>query len=460
MFPQFPVRNVGANRVALQGAFRPNGAAGIVAGSYKGLYDANSKVGYKVVRTSAGLYTVTFAQAYKSLEKFTAWARVADATATIVQGGDVNATALTAQIRVLQGGAASGGVTKMVPYDLLNARIVGKTKVVNLDVGSLTLGSTPPTIDSKAGGMAFDADAERAYGHWRVPDDWDGISDLTMTVVWHVQNGAAMGAGETAIIKSDVSCVAAGEDMDAGAAQALSVTKTAPGGGVAEDIEVRSDLTIDFDHATSPVAKGDTIWFALHRDKTTDTYAGDVVVTRVELRYTSFASIPIAVDGDGTQPYLRRINGATNAGFQLVWPAGCVDPVQLPPLIVPPDHDGAQNEAIKLLGLMSAANDTPTMGIGTYDGVGTVISDTSAAFSDAFAEKSATIAAGDVGTHPGVRNVILTPGAHATDDLYLMGVSWEYTSTETGSTFALADLAADVDNEIFFEAIFRTGQAP
>lgn len=98
-----PFRAVGKNRIVVAGSFRPNGGAGIVAGSTKGK-------GFSVAYSSTGLYLVTFADKVNDFDSCLTGLRCATATPTMVQAGDYDASAKTLQLRVLQ--AATGAVTE------------------------------------------------------------------------------------------------------------------------------------------------------------------------------------------------------------------------------------------------------------------------------------------------------------------------------------------------------------
>lgn len=83
--------------VIVSGRFAP---AGTGAPTYP---DSGKNRGWTVVRTSAGLFTVTFANfKWLSLEHSSFGVRVATAAATIVQGGDWSSSAGTLQIRLFQ----------------------------------------------------------------------------------------------------------------------------------------------------------------------------------------------------------------------------------------------------------------------------------------------------------------------------------------------------------------------
>jgi hypothetical protein len=110
----------------IHGRFRPNGGSGIVSGSTKGK-------GYSVARTSAGLYTVTFDDTYNELVSCKASVRVANASPTICQMGDWDATAKTLQIRVLQ--ASTGAVTLTKPKGTHNLDIAALREIFTNDIG-------------------------------------------------------------------------------------------------------------------------------------------------------------------------------------------------------------------------------------------------------------------------------------------------------------------------------------
>lgn len=92
--------------IRVSGRFRPNGATGIVAGSEVGK-------GWSVARSGEGVYLITFSQPYANLISYKFGVRVADATPTIVQGGDYSATAGTLQVRVLQESTGTLAVADM-----------------------------------------------------------------------------------------------------------------------------------------------------------------------------------------------------------------------------------------------------------------------------------------------------------------------------------------------------------
>ncbi len=436
---------VGNGMVQVNGSFRPKGTSAPVVVDGKR---------WSVVRTSVGLYTVTFGDKYVQLVEALAGARVADATGTLVQAGDFSAANKTLQIRTFRSGGSSSS-TKQLPLSITALRLASRAKIVNLmSMGGLTLGSTPPTLNGTVGGFAFDADAETAYLHFRVPEDWDGVSNITLRLVWHPEAGTAIGDTETVIWKTTHGCIAAGEAVDNGTEVVTSTTYTQSGAGT-DKAEIRTAVALAYDSGDQPISAGDTVYVMLQRDKTTDTYAADAVLTRVEVQYNTPLPLISAVEGVADGPYLARVNGATDPSFRVVWPAGDVTPVQFPALEWPPDVDGAADLTVSLKAGMSGAVDTPVIAVGAYEDVGdTNFGGNTAALAAAVAEKTVTLAAADFTGHPKTLNLLLTPGTHNTDAVYLYSAGLEYASLESDA-FVLADLADDADNVINFSCTFR-----
>jgi hypothetical protein len=440
------IKCLGQGHVMIEGSFRPKGTSAPVR------VDGH---GFTVARTSEGLYTVTLTESYVQMVRAVLGLRVADATATLVQAGDYVAADRTFQIRTLQAGAGSAR-SKAIQLPLTAARLASRLKTIHLaDAGALKVGSTPPTLDTTAGGWAFDADAELAYIRFRAPEDWDAASNLTLRLIWHPQAGSAIANAETVKWKVTRNSVAAGEAVDVGTEVVETVTYTQSGAGT-DKAEIRSDNALAYGDANQPIAAGDSVYLQLQRDKTGDTYAGDAVLLRVELAYQVPLPVVSAVEGNADGPYLARVNGATDPAFKLVWPAGDVTPVQLAPMSYPPDLDDAAAVTVNLLAKMSGATDTPVIAVGAYEGVGdTNAGGNTAALAAALAEKSVSIAHGDIGAHPKGLNILLTPGTHANDAVEVYAAWAEYQSTESPNAFALADLADDADNVVSFSLTMR-----
>lgn len=132
-------------------------------------------------------------------------------------------------------------------------------------------------------------------------------------------------------------------------------------------------------------------------------------------------------DGN-TAPSLARINGATDKALRLVWAASSSIEVQFAPFAYPGDLDDTAAVTVHFLAYMAGATDTPTLTVGYYEGIGdTDAGGATGALSASLAEVSRSIAAGDIGAHPKVANIVVTPGAHTTDALYIMAAWVEYT---------------------------------
>lgn len=133
-------------------------------------------------------------------------------------------------------------------------------------------------------------------------------------------------------------------------------------------------------------------------------------------------------DGN-TAPSLQRVNAATDKMPRLAWAASASDEIALPSFAYPPDLDDTADMTVHVLAAMAGATDTPTLTIGFFEGVGDTDAGgaTAAVSGTTVAEYTRTIAAADIGAHPKVAALTLTPGAHTTDILYVYGIWVEYT---------------------------------
>lgn len=87
------LKALGKGFKVIAGSFAPNGSSAIAATSRKG-------PGWSVARTSAGLFTITFTDAYIDMVSATASLQLATAADRIVQIGTYDSSARTLQIRV------------------------------------------------------------------------------------------------------------------------------------------------------------------------------------------------------------------------------------------------------------------------------------------------------------------------------------------------------------------------
>lgn len=136
----------------------------------------------------------------------------------------------------------------------------------------------------------------------------------------------------------------------------------------------------------------------------------------------------LLLDGN-TDPILQRINGATDKGVRIAWPASSVIEIQLPGFAYPPDLDDAANVEFHFLANMAGATDIPVVAVAYFEGIG----DTNAGGNSAavtgvtLTEYSVAITAANIGAHPNFANISLTPAAHTTDILYVYACWCEYT---------------------------------
>jgi len=129
-------------------------------------------------------------------------------------------------------------------------------------------------------------------------------------------------------------------------------------------------------------------------------------------------------------PQLERANGATDKALRVTWLAEAdEDEVQFPPVPMPADLNPAANATVHLLMAMEDTNDTPTVDVQVYDGLGDTEMGgaTGAVTGTAIAEYTVTIALANISGPPtGFFNIALVPAAHATDDMYLYAAWIEY----------------------------------
>lgn len=130
-----------------------------------------------------------------------------------------------------------------------------------------------------------------------------------------------------------------------------------------------------------------------------------------------------------TDPSVARVNGATDKMSRIVWGAASVIEVQFPPFAYPGDLDDTAAVTVHLIAAMAGATDSPTIAVSYWENTGDTNAggNTAAVTGTTLTEYSVTIAAGDVGAHPKVAAVGLTPAAHGTDALHLYAAWVEYT---------------------------------
>ena len=448
----YEVHCLSPERVLVHGSFRPQAAGALVAADTA----PTTRAGFSVARAGVGAYTVTFTEAWPDMDACFVSARKSDGTAMVCQGGDYSAANKTLQIRTLVAGAGSA-LVRTIPLDISSARAYTATKSIFIE--DLRVGSTPPTLDSVLFGWAFDADAEAIRCEAAVPEDWDGASNMTLRLHWH----ASATIDDTETMKWQVTwgTIDAGEAADNGTEVVSATTYTQSGAGTAKEY-FQTDLTIDFDDAGQPIAKGDLLTFLIQLDASNSTGvsvgSNDGVLVKVELRYTALDQPLTVNDSFSSGPYISRVNGTTDPSRRIVWPAGDVTPVQLPAFLWPSTLDGTENATIRLRAASSSTNDTPTIDCQFWESQGdTEAGAATAALSDTTANVTATVTAANISDTPTGLPVTLTlvPGTHNTDDVWVYGAEVTFTATDTPGALALADLSDDVDNRVSFLCIMK-----
>ena len=179
---------------------------------------------------------------------------------------------------------------------------------------------------------------------------------------------------------------------------------------------------------------------------TGDLAAGAVTAAKLATTLkTGFMPIPLAsfrevatnatinASGNGgllasdTTPIFERVNAATDKQLRVNWAAGNVDEI-VASFPYPPDLDDSAAVTVNLLMRMGGASDTPVVAVSYFEGVGdTNAGGNTTALSATVAQKTVTIAAGDVGAYPNMASIGIVPGTHATDAVWLYGAWIEYT---------------------------------
>lgn len=128
-----------------------------------------------------------------------------------------------------------------------------------------------------------------------------------------------------------------------------------------------------------------------------------------------------------TDPTFKRVNGATDKQLRIAWAATSVIPITWS-FAYPPDLDDTAAVTVNLFAGMAGATDTPVIAVSYWEGVGdTNAGGNTAALAATAAQKTVTIAAGDVGAYPKTASIDLIPAAHGTDAIYLYAAWIEYT---------------------------------
>lgn len=156
-----------------------------------------------------------------------------------------------------------------------------------------------------------------------------------------------------------------------------------------------------------------------------------VSIKLTDLRETDATNVPNLAGHGGilasdSTPALDYTNGDTDSTLQVLWVATNQDPVVFQ-FDVPADYDETSDWTVSILGVMSAANDTPVIDLDIYftQADGTMagkVSDATAVFTDTQAVKTATIANVDIPASATTCTIEMTPGAHGADSLAIQSI--------------------------------------
>lgn len=137
--------------------------------------------------------------------------------------------------------------------------------------------------------------------------------------------------------------------------------------------------------------------------------------------------------GDGgvvsndTDPTLKRVNGATDKKLRIAWAATSVVEIAAD-IAYPPDLDDTAAIVVHILCGVGGAMDTPVLGVSYFENVGDAnAGGNTAALAATVADKTVTIAAGNVGTYPGGASLGIVPAAHGNDAIYIYSTWAVYT---------------------------------
>lgn len=161
----------------------------------------------------------------------------------------------------------------------------------DIEISALGVGATAPAeteIDGTMLALCFDQTTDdKSYFTWHVPTDWDGASDITITVRWQPEAGDAMADGEVVNWVVTYRATADGEDYDATGTSTANTSYTQSGAGTDGEV-IYTDITIAYDDGTNPLAVGDSLTVALDRNEGIANDADlDACAFLVEVEYTS-----------------------------------------------------------------------------------------------------------------------------------------------------------------------------
>jgi hypothetical protein len=134
------------------------------------------------------------------------------------------------------------------------------------------------TYATVVGGVQLNANTDYLYTSFELFNSWDGTNNI-IEIDWTPQTDIT--TGQTVIFVLTYKAVAENEDADTGTAKTITTTYTSSGTTSAGKM-IHTPVTLAYNDATQPLSANDHVYIRCNRDATTDTYAGNVLVTAFE----------------------------------------------------------------------------------------------------------------------------------------------------------------------------------
>lgn len=167
-----------------------------------------------------------------------------------------------------------------------------------LSAASASVGVSAPTSESivDSGGVVvgrgygFDSSAGEAITNARcVPGDWDGISNMTLTIIWTNENGDALTDTQDVDWYARYRTVAVGEAFEAAAVTSVLGSYTQSDAGTDSE-NIHTDITLVYTDGTNPLVIGDCLAIEIQRNvggTETNSYDSNAVILRTALKLNS-----------------------------------------------------------------------------------------------------------------------------------------------------------------------------
>lgn len=304
-------------------------------------------------------------------------------------------------------GPVKMATTKKIPLSLNDIREVASNNFLNAaGNGGILATDTTPILQYTNGDTDSAARLNWAGGNsdpialqFTLPEDYDEASAVTLKFL-----AAMAGATNTPTLSVDWFVDVGDTKVTAATA---GVTGTSPA--------VYTSTLTAADVPAIAAATGKTVSVEI----TPGAHAADALyVYAVWAEYTTDAT-----------PKLATTNGDTDSALTLTWAAADVTPVvfQVP---LPPDLDDTADLTVHFRIKSAGSSDTPILSLDSYFNEGdTKVEDDTAASTNAWTEKIATIGNADVPSGAQTLTVEVTPAAHGTDALSISAVWCEYVRT-------------------------------